>query len=81
MDAGAFLSLWEEVNDLVHDHVAELGGSFSAEHGIGMSKVDEMQRYKDPTGLKVMAAIKKALDPHNLFNPGKIIPAPNADSR
>jgi len=81
MDAEAFLGLWEEVNDLVHDHVAGLGGSFSAEHGIGMSKIDEMQRYKDPTALNVMAAIKKALDPDCLFNPGKVIPAPNADSR
>jgi len=81
MDAEAFLGLWEEVNDLVHDHVAELGGSFSAEHGIGMSKIDEMQRYKDPTALNVMAAIKKALDPDYLFNPGKVIPAPDADSR
>ena len=81
MDADVFLSLWNEVNDLVHDHVARLGGSFSAEHGIGMSKIDEMQRYKDPTGLKIMATIKKALDPDDLFNPGKVIPPPNADSR
>ncbi len=81
MDAEAFLSLWKEVNDLVHDQVAGLGGSFSAEHGIGMSKIDEMQRYKDPTGLKIMAAIKKALDPDDLFNPGKVIPPPDADAR
>ena len=40
-----------------------------------------MHKYKDPTALKVMAAIKNALDPDNLFNPGKVIPVPDADSR
>ena len=81
MDSQAFLGLWEEINHLVHDQVAELGGSFSAEHGVGISKIGEMHRYKDPTALGIMATIKHALDPDNLFNPGKVIPAPNADSR
>ena len=81
MDGQTFLDFWEEVNDVVHDLVAALGGSFSAEHGVGMAKIHEMHKYKDPTALKVMAAIKNALDPDNLFNPGKVIPVPDADSR
>jgi len=81
MDGQTFLALWEEINHLVHDHVAELGGSFSAEHGIGISKISEMHRYKDPTALEIMATIKRAIDPDNLFNPGKVIPAPDADPR
>ncbi|HCK76090.1 MAG TPA: hydroxyacid dehydrogenase [Gammaproteobacteria bacterium] len=80
MDGTAFLALWEEINYLVHDQVAELGGSFSAEHGVGISKIDEMYRYKDPTALAIMATIKRALDPDNLFNPGKVIPAPDTDT-
>ena len=81
LDGQTFLALWEEINHLVHDHVAELGGSFSAEHGIGISKISEMHRYKDPTALEIMATIKGAIDPDNLFNPGKVIPAPDADPR
>jgi D-lactate dehydrogenase (cytochrome) len=81
MDGQDFLALWDEINDLVHDQVADLGGSFSAEHGVGISKISEMHKYKDPTALAVMAAIKRALDPDNLFNPGKVIPLPDADSR
>ena len=81
MDGQTFLALWEEINHLVHDHVADLGGSFSAEHGIGISKISEMHRYKDPTALEIMATIKGAIDPDNLFNPGKVIPAPDADPR
>ena len=81
MDGQSFLALWEEVNHLVHDQVSELGGSFSAEHGIGLSKINEMHRYKDTTALEVMVAIKRALDPDNLFNPGKVISIPDADSR
>jgi FAD/FMN-containing dehydrogenase len=53
--------------------VAELGGSFSAEHGIGQSKVSELERYEDPTALALMRRIKSAIDPHNLMNPGKVI--------
>jgi FAD/FMN-containing dehydrogenase len=60
----------------VEDVVQELGGSFSAEHGIGVSKLDTMRRRKDPVALDAMRAIKHALDPNNILNPGKVIPAP-----
>ena len=59
---------------LVEDVVAEFSGSFSAEHGIGVSKRGSMERRKDPASLRVMAKIKRALDPQNIMNPGKTLP-------
>lgn len=57
---------------IVHDLVAAHGGSFSAEHGIGQFKVDELERYGDPVGLQLMRRLKQAWDPDHLFNPGKL---------
>ncbi|WP_298496269.1 FAD-binding oxidoreductase [uncultured Maritimibacter sp.] len=54
--------------------VADLGGSFSAEHGIGLSKRASMARHKDPIALEVMRAIKATLDPLGIMNPGKVLP-------
>jgi D-lactate dehydrogenase (cytochrome) len=62
------------MNQIVFDIVADLGGSFSAEHGIGMLKLEEMQRYKDPVSVGLMQSLKKAIDPDGLFNPGKVLP-------
>ena len=62
--------------EAVEDVVQELGGSFSAEHGIGVSKLETMRRRKDPVALDAMRAIKAALDPKGILNPGKVIPAP-----
>ncbi len=61
--------------EAVEDVVQELGGSFSAEHGIGVSKLATMKRRKDPVALDAMRAIKAALDPKGILNPGKVIPA------
>jgi FAD/FMN-containing dehydrogenase len=58
----------------VEDAVADLGGSFSAEHGIGLSKRPSMARRKPQVALQVMRAVKRALDPLGLMNPGKVIP-------
>ncbi len=74
MDTREYLSLQGEVNRIVLDIVADLGGSFSAEHGIGMLKLEEMQRYKDPVSVDLMRSIKQAIDPDGLFNPGKVLP-------
>jgi D-lactate dehydrogenase (cytochrome) len=74
MDTQEYLSLWAEMNQIVFDIVADLGGSFSAEHGIGMLKLEEMQRYKDPVSVNLMQSLKKAIDPDSLFNPGKVLP-------
>ena len=73
-DAKAFLREQEErVNQLVYEAVAQFGGSFSAEHGVGALKVEELQHYQSPVALGMMRAIKQALDPHNLMNPGRVL--------
>jgi len=59
---------------MVEDVVQELHGSFSAEHGIGKSKLGSMARRKNPAALAVMRTIKSALDPNNIMNPGKVLP-------
>ncbi|MEM9434270.1 MAG: FAD-binding oxidoreductase [Pseudomonadota bacterium] len=60
--------------EAVEDEAIRLGGSFSAEHGIGLSKLPSMERRKDAVALSVMRAIKQTLDPKNLLNPGKVLP-------
>jgi FAD/FMN-containing dehydrogenase len=59
---------------VVNAVAVELGGSFSAEHGIGQSKRHAMATHKDPVALDVMRAVKAAIDPRNLMNPGKVLP-------
>ena len=66
--------LYDTVVEAVEDVVEELHGSFSAEHGVGLSKLNTMARRKDPVALDVMRAVKAALDPAGLMNPGKVIP-------
>jgi FAD/FMN-containing dehydrogenase len=73
-DARAFLAEHEQaVNTLVFDAVAAHGGSFSAEHGIGALKRDELAARKSPVALKMMRAIKAALDPQGLMNPSRVL--------
>lgn len=62
------------IMETVEDLVLELGGSFSAEHGIGVSKLPSMERRKDKVALAAMHAIKAALDPQGIMNPGKLLP-------
>ena len=69
----AFLAAQPTVNRIVHDLVDELGGSISAEHGIGQLKRDELLRYKSPVEIEMMRAIKRVLDPQGLMNPGKVL--------
>ena len=73
-DAATFLRNEEHaVNAVVFDAVVANGGSISAEHGIGALKRDELARRKDPTALAMMWAIKHALDPLGLLNPGRVL--------
>ena len=73
-DAKAFLREREtEVNNIVYDSVACFDGSISAEHGVGSLKLDHLEQHKSPVALGMMRAIKLALDPHNLMNPGRVI--------
>ena len=67
-----FLAHQAALNRIVHDAVAAFGGSISAEHGIGALKRDELARYKSSVELDMMRAIKAALDPLGIMNPGKI---------
>jgi FAD/FMN-containing dehydrogenase len=62
-----------EVRRAIHDLVQSFGGSISAEHGIGRLKVGELARYASPVKLAAMRAIKNALDPHGIMNPGKVL--------
>ena len=73
-DTQGFLARWAEVNRAVHDVVAALNGSISAEHGIGRLKIEENVHYKQPIEIELMQKIKHALDPNNLMNPGKVVP-------
>jgi FAD/FMN-containing dehydrogenase len=68
-----FLARWDDLNRVIHDIVCDLGGSISAEHGIGQLKVDELAHYGDPVKLDLIGRIKRAIDPGNRMNPGKII--------
>ena len=61
------------VNKIVHDIVVDLGGSISAEHGIGLVRLEENLRYKSPVEIELMTRIKRALDPANIMNPGKVV--------
>ena len=73
-DAAAFLREREAaVNRLVYDAVSSFGGSISAEHGIGALKRDELAARKSPVALKLMRAIKQALDPAGRMNPGRLL--------
>jgi len=74
MDDARFLAEGEEMNRRVHDIVLALGGSISAEHGIGRLKVEENLRTKDAVAIRLMQSLKHALDPAGLFNPGKVVP-------
>ena len=68
-----FLARQGPINRIVHDSAATHGGSISAEHGIGALKRDELPRYKSPVELNLMRALKTALDPLGIMNPGKIL--------
>jgi FAD/FMN-containing dehydrogenase len=73
-DGAAFLRDFEDtVNTWVFDQVKAFNGSISAEHGVGSLKAEKLTHYKDPTALAMMKAIKLALDPQNIMNPGRVI--------
>jgi len=69
----AYVAQRDVIKRTVHDLVHEMGGSVSAEHGVGRLKVEDLERYGDPAKLSAMRAIKAALDPHGILNPGVIL--------
>jgi len=68
-----FLARWHEVNEVVFAIVLQMGGSISAEHGIGVLKRDELPDVKDKVAIELMRSIKAMLDPHGIMNPGKVL--------
>jgi len=85
-DGNVHYAVWPASHDkAVHDDIIEavedvtlsMGGSFSAEHGIGLTKLPSMRRRKNKAALQAMRAIKHSLDPNNIMNPGKVVPAAN----
>jgi FAD/FMN-containing dehydrogenase len=72
-DKAAYLSRWQEFNDLVHGVVRDLSGSISAEHGVGIMKRDEITHYKPAVEIALMRQLKRALDPAGIMNPGKLV--------
>ncbi len=69
-----YVHLTQEISRVVHDLTVARGGSFSAEHGVGRKKVGDLQHYGDPGKLAAMRAIKDALDPKGIMNPGAVLP-------
>lgn len=72
-DGKAFMAQDDALHAAIYDIVLRLGGSFSAEHGIGQLKTSLLRQHKDPVALEMMRAIKQALDPNGILNPGKML--------
>ena len=70
----ALLAFEQQANQVVFDLVDSFKGTLSAEHGIGQLRRDELARRKAPEAMAMMRAIKQALDPQGLFNPGRVLP-------
>ena len=72
-NAEDFLARWHEVNEVVFAIVLRMGGSISAEHGIGVIKRDLLPKVKDPVAFELMRTLKRTLDPKGILNPGKVL--------
>ncbi|WP_263262368.1 FAD-binding oxidoreductase [Pseudomonas sp. RIT-PI-S] len=73
MSVAEHMARYSALSRVVHDNVHAHGGSISAEHGIGLRKRDELPRYKSSVELNLMRRLKRALDPLNVLNPGKVV--------
>ena len=73
MAKAAFLARWDDITHAVQDIVIELGGSISAEHGIGVMKRADLARVKSAVEMDLMRRIKASLDPKGILNPGKVL--------
>jgi FAD/FMN-containing dehydrogenase len=73
-DQARWMAETERVNRIVHDIVADLGGSITAEHGVGRLRMGELAHYKTPVEMDLMRRLKRAFDPANILNPGKVLP-------
>ena len=75
MDKQAFLDSWDAMNDVVFEVVIRLGGSISAEHGIGRLKAHHMPHIKSAVELSMMRDLKRMLDPNGILSPGRVLPS------
>lgn len=75
MDKDAYLTQWDRMAGIVHNIVRKMGGSISAEHGVGRMKRDEIAATKDPVEIDMMHTLKRAFDPAGILNPGKVVSA------
>ena len=73
MDQQTLTQYSSAITRAVNDLITSMGGSISAEHGIGIDKLDELSHYRSKTELDIMRTIKRALDPQNIMNPGKVL--------
>ncbi len=73
MDRARYIALWQDMAHAVHALVDTMGGSISAEHGIGRLKRDELPSHKSAVEMRLMRAIKQTLDPHGILNPGRVV--------
>ncbi len=73
VDADAFLAPEQSVHAAIYDLVADMHGSFSAEHGIGRQKRGELRKYRPAVEVELMRTLKRALDPENILNPGRVV--------
>jgi len=69
----AFLARRNEIGEIVHGIAASMGGSISAEHGVGLLKKDELPLFKSDIEMELMRKLKHCLDPNSLMNPGKVV--------
>ena len=75
----SYVRVKSKLTDVINNNCKSLGGSFSAEHGVGRLKVKDLTRYCDPGKFNVMRQIKKAIDPFTILNPGVILRQDNQD--
>ena len=73
MDTKEFLQQWDRISGIIYGLVRELHGSISAEHGIGRLKREQLRQVKGPVEMQLMQALKNALDPRGILNPGRIL--------
>ena len=75
MDKDEYLAQWDRMAGIVHDIVRDMGGSISAEHGVGRMKRDEIAATKEAVEIDMMRSLKRAFDPEGILNPGKVVKA------